>query len=55
MEVKEVEEEENSHKDPRPESGGDSSSKNFPTHLNSSPYRTNKVKKNLVCTLEMPS
>ncbi|KAK9960170.1 hypothetical protein ABG768_010245 [Culter alburnus] len=42
MEVKEVEEEQNSHKDSQPESGGDSPSKNFPTHLSSSPYRTNK-------------
>ncbi|XP_051723060.1 doublecortin domain-containing protein 2 isoform X2 [Ctenopharyngodon idella] len=55
MEVKEVEEEQNSHKDPRPESGGDSPSKNFPTHLSSSSYKTNKVKENLVCTLVMPS
>ncbi|KAK7142090.1 hypothetical protein R3I94_011704 [Phoxinus phoxinus] len=49
MEVKEVEEEQNSYKeDPRPESGGDSPAINFPTHPNSTatprsyPSKTNK-------------
>lgn len=59
MEVKEVEEEQNSYEDPRPECGGDSPAKNFPTHPNSTatsrsyPSKTNKVKDNLVCA--MPS
>ncbi|KAI2654505.1 Doublecortin domain-containing protein 2 [Labeo rohita] len=48
MEVKEIEEEQNSYKFPRPESGGDSPAKNFTNHSNaafsprSSPSRTNK-------------